>query len=183
MRGSGIQLQPHRDRPNCSIELSQDLWAVQVTHAQQYRCVLAKRLLLLPHAFAKPCIVLYFSSAPLQTSQVLLCGPQICTTMLWTQSCSSMMPLSVCPPIHAISFCLSYHLSSSKCRSMAELRSWASLYPPTCFCAATAKSGGAWTLTPTVPKMTHTPTTDQSCFRDADGFDCNCHAKMQRRCG
>jgi len=48
---------------------------------------------------------------------------------------------------------------------------------------ATAKSGGAWTLTPTVPKMTHTPTTDQSCFRDADGFDCNCHAKMQRRCG
>lgn len=48
--------------------------------------------------------------------------------------------------------------------------------------AAMGKTGGGWTLTPTMPRMTHTPTGDQSCFVDADGFDCSCHATMQRRC-
>jgi len=48
--------------------------------------------------------------------------------------------------------------------------------------AASDKGGGGWTLTPTMPQMTHTPTADQSCFRDAEGFDCACHAKMQRQC-
>lgn len=47
--------------------------------------------------------------------------------------------------------------------------------------AGTAAAQGGWTLTP-VQSMTHTPTDDQSCFVDPEGFDCSCHAKIMRTC-
>jgi len=42
---------------------------------------------------------------------------------------------------------------------------------------------GGWTLTPTPPVWTQTPTEDASCFADPENFDCSCHAKKQRQCG
>jgi len=41
---------------------------------------------------------------------------------------------------------------------------------------------GGWTLTPTPPVWTQTPTEDSSCFADPENFDCACHAKKQRQC-
>jgi len=40
----------------------------------------------------------------------------------------------------------------------------------------------SWTLTPTPPVWTHTPTDDQSCFVNPDAFDCACYATKQRYC-
>lgn len=48
--------------------------------------------------------------------------------------------------------------------------------------AGTATGQGGWTLTPITPKWTHTPTDDQSCFVDPEGFDCDCYAKKRRYC-
>ena len=54
-----------------------------------------------------------------------------------------------------------------------------------CPCGAGRDSIGAggWTLTPTPPVWTQTPTEDASCFADPENFDCSCHAKKQRQCG
>jgi len=39
-----------------------------------------------------------------------------------------------------------------------------------------------WTLTPTRPRWTQTPTDDQSCFANPESFDCSCFEKLKRQC-
>ena len=78
---------------------------------------------------------------------------------------------------------IGFACSAHHCTCSGQHVAIATHCPYSCCGAGRDSSGaGGWTLTPTPPVWTQTPTEDSSCFADPENFDCACHAKKQRQC-
>ena len=102
---------------------------------------------------------------------------QICPGVVQKSKSCSKMYLLVCLQID-------FECSAHHCTCTGQHAAIATRRTYSCCCGAGRDSSGVggWTLTPTPPVWTQTPTEDSSCFADPENFDCACHAKKQRQC-